>query len=176
MNDDVTAQQATNSKLKARNDPARSREIDVLSGGPGSDRARARGNELEVTTRLGETFYRSGAGCVETPAGPRGQLPEQSINRPSGITSAAATFPGVCAVWRQQPVLAARMLEAECVRQYLSTGNKTILRTRGRSPTPVGERARAAGGDCRQPWRDLLSPAAALATRPQITVVDACRY
>ncbi len=55
MNDDVTAQQATNSKLKARNDQLFA-EIDDLNGGQEAIEERAR-NELSMT-RPGETFYR----------------------------------------------------------------------------------------------------------------------
>ena len=50
VNDDVSAQQATNAKLKARN------EIDDLNGGQEAIEERAR-NELSMT-RPGETFYR----------------------------------------------------------------------------------------------------------------------
>ena len=50
VNDDVAAQQATNAKLKARNDQLFA-EIDDLNG---EERAR---NELSMT-RPGETFYR----------------------------------------------------------------------------------------------------------------------
>ena len=55
VNDDVTAQQATNSKLKARNDQLFA-EIDDLNGGQEAIEERAR-NELSMT-RPGETFYR----------------------------------------------------------------------------------------------------------------------
>ncbi|MGK3606054.1 cell division protein FtsB, partial [Klebsiella variicola] len=55
VNDDVTAQQATNAKLKARNDQLFA-EIDDLNGGQEAIEERAR-NELSMT-RPGETFYR----------------------------------------------------------------------------------------------------------------------
>ena len=54
-NDDVAAQQATNAKLKARNDQLFA-EIDDLNGGQEALEERAR-NELSMT-RPGETFYR----------------------------------------------------------------------------------------------------------------------
>ncbi len=53
VNNDVAAQQATNAKLKARND--RLAEIDNLNGGQEALEERAR-NELSMT-RPGETFY-----------------------------------------------------------------------------------------------------------------------
>ena len=55
VNDDVAAQQATNAKLKARNDQLFA-EIDDLNGGQEALEERAR-NELSMT-RPGETFYR----------------------------------------------------------------------------------------------------------------------
>jgi len=55
VSDDVTAQQATNSKLKARNDQLFA-EIDDLNGGQEAIEERAR-NELSMT-KPGETFYR----------------------------------------------------------------------------------------------------------------------
>ncbi|HHN8515285.1 TPA: cell division protein FtsB [Klebsiella quasipneumoniae] len=55
VNDDVTAQQATNAKLKARNDQLFA-EIDDLNGGQEAIEERAR-NELSMT-RPGETIYR----------------------------------------------------------------------------------------------------------------------
>ena len=53
--DDVAAQQATNAKLKARNDQLFA-EIDDLNGGQEAIEERAR-NELSMT-KPGETFYR----------------------------------------------------------------------------------------------------------------------
>ena len=55
VNDDVAAQQATNAKLKARNDQLFA-EIDDLNGGQEAIEERAR-NELSMT-KPGETFYR----------------------------------------------------------------------------------------------------------------------
>ena len=55
VNDDVAAQQATNAKLKARNDQLFA-EIDDLNGGQEAMEKRAR-NELSMT-KPGETFYR----------------------------------------------------------------------------------------------------------------------
>ena len=55
IHDDVAAQQATNAKLKARNDQLFA-EIDDLNGGQEALEERAR-NELSMT-RPGETFYR----------------------------------------------------------------------------------------------------------------------
>ncbi|WP_154908139.1 cell division protein FtsB [Klebsiella grimontii] len=55
VDDDVSAQQATNAKLKARNDQLFA-EIDDLNGGQEAIEERAR-NELSMT-RPGETFYR----------------------------------------------------------------------------------------------------------------------
>ncbi|MBZ3661538.1 cell division protein FtsB [Salmonella enterica subsp. enterica serovar Kentucky] len=54
VNDDVVAQQATNAKLKARNDQLFA-EIDDLNGG--RKRLRSARNELSMT-KPGETFYR----------------------------------------------------------------------------------------------------------------------
>lgn len=55
VSDDVAAQQATNAKLKARNDQLFA-EIDDLNGGREAIEERAR-NELSMT-KPGETFYR----------------------------------------------------------------------------------------------------------------------
>ena len=55
VNDDVSAQQATNAKLKARNDQLFA-EIDDLNGGQEAIEERAR-NELSMT-KPGDTFYR----------------------------------------------------------------------------------------------------------------------
>ena len=55
VSDDVAAQQATNAKLKARNDQLFA-EIDDLNGGQEAIEERAR-NELSMT-KPGETFYR----------------------------------------------------------------------------------------------------------------------
>ncbi|SQI97642.1 cell division protein FtsB [Klebsiella oxytoca] len=66
VNDDVSAQQATNAKLKARNDQLFA-EIDDLNGGQEAIEERAR-NELSMT-RPGENVLSSGAGCVETQPG-----------------------------------------------------------------------------------------------------------
>ena len=55
VRDDVTVQQSTNAKLKARNDQLFA-EIDDRNGGQEAIEERAR-NELSMT-RPGETFYR----------------------------------------------------------------------------------------------------------------------
>ncbi|ALX93523.1 MULTISPECIES: cell division protein FtsB [Serratia] len=55
VNDDVTAQQSSNAKLKARNDQLFA-EIDDLNGGQEAIEERAR-NELGMI-KPGETFYR----------------------------------------------------------------------------------------------------------------------
>lgn len=63
VNDDVVAQQATNAKLKARNDQLFA-EIDDLNGGQEAIEERAR-NELSMT-KPGETFYRLKARRLKT--------------------------------------------------------------------------------------------------------------
>lgn len=78
VNDDVTAQQATNAKLKARNDQLFA-EIDDLNGGQEAIEERAR-NELSMT-RPGETFYRLVPDASKRNQA-SGQTAEQSITRP----------------------------------------------------------------------------------------------
>ncbi len=165
VNDDVTAQQATNAKLKARNDQLFA-EIDDLNGGQEAIEERAR-NELS-TTRPGETFYRLVPDASKRNQG-IGATAEQSINCAQDYNM-AATFPGVCAV-----VLAAgfgRRMQTECPKQYLPIGNKTILE-HAVAALLADARWRPAGGDCRQPLAIAASASAmSLAQHPQITVVD----
>ena len=59
MSDDVAAQQATNAKLKARNDQLLLKLMTSMAAEAIEERAR---NELSMT-KPGETFYR-GSGCV----------------------------------------------------------------------------------------------------------------
>jgi cell division protein FtsB len=118
VNDDVTAQQATNAKLKARNDQLFA-EIDDLNGGQEAIEERAR-NELSMT-RPGETFYR----LVPDASKRNHRGNSRTIDKQAQDYDMAATFPGVCAV-----VPAAgfgRRMQTECPKQYLSIGNKTIL-------------------------------------------------
>lgn len=75
VNDDVAAQQATNAKLKARNDQLFA-EIDDLNGGQEALEERAR-NELSMT-RPGETFI---VWCL-TRRSAHSLRAKQSINQP----------------------------------------------------------------------------------------------
>ncbi len=119
VNDDVTAQQATNAKLKARNDQLFA-EIDDLNGGQEAIEERAR-NELSMTcpAKPSIVWYRMRLNAIRH----RGN--SRTIDNQAQDYNMAATFPGVCAV-----VLAAgfgRRMQTECPKQYLSIGNKTIL-------------------------------------------------
>ena len=80
VSDDVAAQQATNAKLKARNDQLLLK-IDDLNGGGEAIEERAR-NELSMT-KPGETFYRLVPDASKRNQGSR---TKQSIIRP-GITT-----------------------------------------------------------------------------------------
>ncbi len=112
---DVAAQQATNAKLKARNDQLLPKLTISMAAEALEERAR---NELSMTVP-GETFYR-----LVPDASKRAQSgAKQSINQP-GINM-ATTHLDVCVV-----VPAAgfgRRMQTECPKQYLSIGNQTIL-------------------------------------------------
>ncbi len=119
VRDDVSVQQTTNAKLKARNDQLFA-EIDDLNGGQEAIEERAR-NELSMT-RPGETFYRL---VPDASKRTQGAGKRKLIDNQSQDDDMAVTFPGVCAV-----VPAAgfgRRMQTDCPKQYLSIGNKTIL-------------------------------------------------
>jgi cell division protein FtsB len=120
VNDDVTAQQATNAKLKARNDQLFA-EIDDLNGGQEAIEERAR-NELSMT-RPGETFYRLVRMRLNATRGRR-----RTIDKQAQDYDMAATFPGVCAV-----VPAAgfgRRMQTECPKHLSQSVTKRFSNTR----------------------------------------------
>lgn len=129
VNDDVTAQQATNSKLKARNDQLFA-EIDDLNGGQEAIEERAR-NELSMT-RPGETFYR-----LVPDASKRNRVDaEQSINKPV-ITTWQPLF-RVFAPWYRQPVLA-----AACKRNARNNISQSVTKRFSNTLSPRCWRTRA---------------------------------
>ena len=101
VNDYVAAQQATNAKLKARNDQLFA-EIDDLNGGQEALEERAR-NELSMT-RPGETFYR-----LVPDASKRAQSAGQNI--------------WMFAPWFRRPDLA-----VECKRNVLSNISQSVIK------------------------------------------------
>lgn len=155
VDDDVSAQQATNAKLKARNDQLFA-EIDDLNGGQEAIEERAR-NELSMT-RPGETFYR-----LVPDASKRNRAAGNSriIDKQARDYNMAATFPGVCAV-----VPAAgfgRRMQTECLnnisqsvtKRFSSTRSPRCWQTRvyGGWSSPSA-RATCALANCR--WRTIL--------------------
>ncbi len=114
VNDDVVAQQATNAKLKARNDQLFA-EIDDLNGGGEAIEERAR-NELSMT-KPGETFYRL---CL-TPQNAR-QRRGKLIDKPSGDLTWQPLY-WTFAPWCRRPDLA-----AECKQNVLSSISQSVIK------------------------------------------------
>ena len=115
VNDDVAAQQATNAKLKARNDQLFA-EIDDLNGGQEALEERAR-NELSMT-RPGETFYRLVPDASKRAHSLRGKTIDKSARE---LTWQPLIW--MFAPWFRRPDLA-----VECKRNVLSNISQSVIK------------------------------------------------
>lgn len=134
VNDDVTAQQATNAKLKARDDQLFA-EIDDLNGGQEAIEERAR-NELSMT-RPGETFYRL---VPDASNAIRHRGNSRTIDNQAQDYNMAATFPAF-APWCRQPVSA-----AACKRNARNNISQSVTKRFSNTRSPRCWRMRASSG------------------------------
>ncbi|CDL26022.1 Cell division protein DivIC (FtsB), stabilizes FtsL against RasP cleavage [Escherichia coli ISC7] len=115
VNDDVAAQQATNAKLKARNDQLFA-EIDDLNGGQEALEERAR-NELSMT-RPGETFFIVWCLTRRSAHSLRGKTIDKSARE---LTWQPLIW--MFAPWFRRPDLA-----VECKRNVLSNISQSVIK------------------------------------------------